>query len=77
MRGRIQVGSSVRGERLTSRDEGLRIGRTKEYDRIENWHRLVLLEKVLGGFVALFPEAETGQGSLEPFSFERRNEDSL
>jgi hypothetical protein len=53
------------------------IGRTKEYDRIENWHRLVLLEKILGGFVALFPEAEAGQGSLEPFSFERRNEDSL
>jgi hypothetical protein len=34
------------------------VGRAKEYDRVENWHWLALLEEVLGGFMALFPEPE-------------------
>ena len=53
------------------------VGSTKENDRVENWHWLVFPEKILGSFVALFPEPETRQGSLESFSFERHDEDSL
>ncbi len=55
----------------------LGIGCAEEYNRVENGHWLVLLEQVLGGFMALFPEPEARQGSLEPFSFERGDEDSF
>ena len=53
------------------------IGCTEEYDRVENRHWLVLLEEVLGGFVALFPVPEARQGSLESFSFKRSDEHSF